>query len=497
MIGMKLCDLLNGSLAMNITADNLVAGIVTDNRDVKAGDLFVALAGAHHHGRQFIADAISRGCSAILVETEQLTTSEKISAVPVFAVAGLKALLPVLLARFYHSVNFDKLNLLAVTGTNGKSSIVRFITQLAAACDTKAAIMGTLGYGIWPDVKASKNTTPEQAVVLRQLHDMQQQGAQLVAMEVSSHGIAEKRIAGIAFNGAVFCNLSQDHLDFHGDMESYFQTKRQLFVADDLSLAVICADDEYGQRLLKDTQVCAQKISYGLAADADVHASNVSMNQQGLQADITTPWGKASISVPLIGEFNLNNVLASIAALVASGQFSLAEVLAHLDVVTAPPGRMETYLSEQSEHPLAIVDFAHTPDAISTVLKTLKPHARRRLAIVFGCGGNRDQEKRALMGQASEVADQIWLTSDNPRTESIDEIISMIKTGIRNTAATVEIDRSQAIIDAVNELSGDDILLVAGKGHEDYQEIAGKKIAYSDAGVLTGLGYRLASGGYQ
>jgi len=502
MISIKLCDLLADGLAEKVAEDYLITGIVTDNRDVQAGDLFIALAGAHHHGRQFIDDAIQRGCSAVLVETDVLTAEEKSTPVPVISVPQLKNSLPGLLAKFYQAVEFNKANMIGVTGTNGKSSIVRFITQLAAANHKTAGIMGTLGFGIWPEINSSKNTTPEQAVLLRQVNQMQNQGAEVIAMEVSSHGIAEKRIQGVNFDTAIFCNLSQDHLDFHGDMEAYYLTKRELFLGQDLRYAIVNADDEYGQRLLADKGVGAQKISYGIASYSAVSAPNVwakhyQVTTSGIEADIVTPWGEASVNVSLMGDFNLSNVLAAIAALMVTGQFELKELTAKLDQLSAPAGRMEMYRPATSEAPVALIDFAHTPDALHHVLTALNAHKVGELAVVFGCGGDRDNSKRALMGSVAELADKIWLTSDNPRSENVEDIIKMIQRGIKNTETFVEVDRQVAIEHAIARLTSEDLLLIAGKGHEDYQEVRGHKMPYSDQTVLFSAGYQLAVGGMQ
>ena len=502
MISMKLCDLLNNSLGIMIADEKLVSGIVTDNRDVQSGDIFIALAGAHHHGRQFIQDAISRGCAAVLVEADALNSEEQATQVSVIAIPELKNVLSLLLAEFYQSVEFNQANMIGVTGTNGKSSIVRFITQLAAANNKTAGIMGTLGFGIWPDVKVSKNTTPEQAVLLRQINAMQNQGAEFIAMEVSSHGIAEKRTQGVNFDTAVFCNLSQDHLDFHGDMEAYYQTKRELFLTVGLQYAVINADDDYGQRLLADGEITAQKISYGLNPSSsedrpDVWVKSYQVSISGIQAEIVTPWGEAEISFSLMGDFNLSNMLATIAALMVNDQFELVELTAHLNQISAPAGRMEMYRPEKSADPVAVIDFAHTPDALNNVLVALNAHKSGELAVVFGCGGDRDSSKRALMGSSAEMADKIWLTSDNPRSEKAADIVDMIQEGITDTETFVELDRESAIRSAIDLLKGDDLLLIAGKGHEDYQEISGEKIPYSDQAVLLASGYQLAVGGVQ
>ena len=479
-----------------------IAGLVTDNRDVKPGDCFVALAGITHHGKQFIDDAIARGASAVLLEDESCAlelrenspeNNKQSKYIPIIALANLKEQLNPLLIEFYQASSsaFD-MRLLGVTGTNGKSSITRFVAQMSAALNQPAGLMGTLGFGVWPNIVESKNTTPELAVLLRQFSSMQQCGAELVAMEVSSHGIEQKRIEGLTFDSAVFANLSQDHLDYHGDMESYFAIKRELFVGADLKYAIINADDDYGQRLLADDNITAKKVSYGFSSRADVRVVSWQMNPTSIDAEISTPWGDASFSINMVGDFNLANVLAAISLLAVESKFDFQQVISSIQHITPAPGRMQAY-NKQGSVP-AVVDFAHTPDALKNVLETLSKQVKGRLAVVFGCGGNRDTDKRALMATvAQQLADVVCFTADNPRHENLDNIIKDMQSGmLASSTAPVQIekDRSKAIIQTIDMLTENDILLIAGKGHETYQDVAGEKISYSDEGVLLDLGYQ-------
>ncbi|NRA24751.1 MAG: UDP-N-acetylmuramoyl-L-alanyl-D-glutamate--2,6-diaminopimelate ligase, partial [Oleispira sp.] len=281
-----------------ISAEVEIQGLVTDNREVKQGDCFIALAGITHHGKQFIGDAISRGARAILVESDVTQTAfvtikqnVKGQSIPVITLPDLKQQLNKLLIDFYQlSGQAFIMRLFGITGTNGKTSIARFAAQMSHALHQPAGLMGTLGYGVWPKIVASKNTTPELAVLLRQFSLMQEQGAEIAVMEVSSHGIEQQRIEGLVFDCAVFSNLSQDHLDYHGDMESYFAIKRELFLNSGLQYAIINADDEYGQRLLADDDIKAKKISYGFTDSADVHVVSWQMHSTSIDAVITTPW---------------------------------------------------------------------------------------------------------------------------------------------------------------------------------------------------------------
>jgi UDP-N-acetylmuramoyl-L-alanyl-D-glutamate--2,6-diaminopimelate ligase len=474
-----------------------VQGLVTDNRDVKPGDCFIALAGITHHGKQFIDDAITRGACAVLVESEAAPAIIKKNAqgqsIPVIALPDLNVQLNKLLIDFYQlSSQGFTMRLLGITGTNGKTSIARFVAQMSHALHQPAGLMGTLGFGVWPEIVASKNTTPELAVLLRQFSLMQNQGAELVAMEVSSHGIEQNRVEGLIFDSAVFANLSQDHLDYHGDMESYFSIKRELFLSSSLLYAIINSDDEYGQRLLADDEIKAKKISYGFADNADVRVVSWQMHSTSIDAEITTPWGDASFNIDMVGDFNLANVLAAVTLLAVNSKFDFAKIIAAIKGISPAPGRMQAYRKTGSVP--VVVDFAHTPDALKNVLSTLTKQTLGKLAVVFGCGGDRDQDKRPLMaGIAQELADQVSFTSDNPRNENIDDIIQGMKLGLdamNNTPVSIEKDREQAIHDMVVELTADDLLLIAGKGHEAYQDIGGHKVPYSDEGVLIAMGYQ-------
>jgi UDP-N-acetylmuramoyl-L-alanyl-D-glutamate--2,6-diaminopimelate ligase len=490
-------NFLPDSILSQVDENLEVVGLVTDNRDVQSGDCFIALAGITQHGKQFIDDAINRGAAAVLLETEnggiELRRSALGKNVPIIALANLKTQLNTLLINFYQvsSSVFD-MRLLGVTGTNGKSSITRFVAQMSTALHQPAGLMGTLGFGIWPKIVESKNTTPELAVLLRQFVSMQEGGAEVVAMEVSSHGIEQQRIEGLVFDSAVFSNLSQDHLDYHGDMESYFGIKRQLFLAENLHYAVINIDDEYGQRLLADEGISAQKISYGFSEQADVRVVNWQMHATSIDADITTPWGDACFSINMVGDFNLANVLAAIALLAAENKFNFQQVISAVQAITPAPGRMQSY-SQQGKVPV-VVDFAHTPAALENVLTTLSKQVDGRLVVVFGCGGNRDTEKRPLMAVvAQQLADIVYFTADNPRHENLDNIIQGMQSGLLVSSKTfvhIEKNREKAILSALKGLTENDVLLIAGKGHETYQDIAGQKIPYSDAGVLLAYGYQ-------
>jgi UDP-N-acetylmuramoyl-L-alanyl-D-glutamate--2,6-diaminopimelate ligase len=475
-----------------------IQGLVTDNRDVKAGDCFIALAGMTQHGKVFIDDAITRGAIAVLLEANETDVSKSISisyrsGIPVITLRDLKIRLNKILIDFYQLTGAAfNMRLMAVTGTNGKSSITRFAAQMSHGLQQPTGLMGTLGFGVWPNITDSKNTTPELAVLLRQFAMMKMQGAEQVAMEVSSHGIEQKRIEGLTFETAVFANLSQDHLDYHGDMESYFAIKRQLFLMPKLQYAIINSDDEYGQRLLADEAITAKKISYGFAETADVRVVSWFMHGASIDASIATPWGDASFTINMVGDFNLANVLAAISLLAVANKFSFADIIKSIKYITAAPGRMQAYSKVGCAS--AVVDFAHTPDALKNVLATLKKQTQGKLAVVFGCGGNRDASKRPQMASIAQTfADRITFTADNPRKENINNIIQDMQAGLdisSSVFANVELDRTKAIALVLAELNEKDLLLIAGKGHEAYQDIDGVRIPYSDEETLLSLGYQ-------
>lgn len=473
-----------------------ISGVVTDNRDVQQGDCFIALAGINHHGKTFIDDAVARGAVAVVLEGP--TEVDEYLGLPVVSLANVKTLLNHLLIDFYKDT-FETRNgypfgmrLLAVTGTNGKSSITRFVAQMSHALQQPAGLMGTLGFGTWPDITDSKNTTPELAVLLRQFNLMRKQGAEVVAMEVSSHGIEQQRIESLVFDAAVFSNLTQDHLDYHGDMESYYSIKRSLFLAPSLKYAIINGDDEYGQRLLADGEITAQKISYGFSELADVRIVDWHTTTTSMTANIESPWGCAQFSIDMVGDFNLANVLAAIALLAVEEKFIWEDIVTAIGSISSAPGRMQGYRKKHGA--AAVIDFAHTPDALSNVLSTLKKQTQGKLAVVFGCGGDRDTEKRPLMAAiAQQHADLICLSSDNPRTENLDGIIADVMAGFQAEhidAVMIETDRATAIEHSLLQLNENDVLLIAGKGHERYQDIKGEKQPYSDEAVLLSLGYQ-------
>ena len=487
---MKLSQMVTPELFIPPEWDREFAQVAVDSRDVQPGDVFIARRGLKSHGEEHIAAAIEQGAVAVLAEGElgfRCEQSPHFPAVPVFFNNEIPASLTTWLHRRYAPVADMKLT--AVTGTNGKSSVTQYMAQLAGFCSVPCGVLGTLGNGVWPDLQTSRNTTADLSVILRHLNNMQENGVDFAALEVSSHGLTQQRVAGLNFRVAVLTNLTQDHLDYHGSMADYFAAKRQLFVGHDIEAALINIDDDYGRRLAADSAVNTNVITYGQSEQATVRYSAVQMQARGMQAWLDTPWGNGLLVLPLIGEFNLANATAAIAALALQG-FDFKQLLAAVQKLEPVAGRMELYVKDDA--PLAVIDFAHTPDALLNVLQALKPW-NKKITAVFGCGGDRDRSKRALMAQvAAAHADVVWLTDDNPRSEDPQQIFADALSAENTSDFYCEHDRSRAITQALDMTTAAGIVLIAGKGHENYQEVQGVKLPYSDASVLTQAGYRKA-----
>jgi UDP-N-acetylmuramoyl-L-alanyl-D-glutamate--2,6-diaminopimelate ligase len=373
--------------------------------------------------------------------------------------------------------------MVGVTGTNGKTSVAHWIAQTLSQLGRKTAVIGTIGNGFPGALTPALNTTPDAIELQQRLAFYRQQGAAACAMEVSSHGLAQGRVNGTSFNVAVLTNLSRDHLDYHGNMENYADAKARLFSWPGLEWVVVNVDDAFGQQLESETRP-SRVAGYGFQRGAVV-GEKLRLSQAGLHLSVHTDWGNAEIDAPLLGRFNAANLLAVLTTLLVSG-VKLDDACQALAHITPPPGRMQTFGG--NAHPLVVVDYAHTPDALEKVLATLREIVSGgRLICVFGCGGNRDKGKRPLMGQAvAKGADEVWITSDNPRNEDPRHIIDDILAGTGgkpHVEPHVEPDRARAIFEAIGGAHHGDVVLIAGKGHEEYQEIAGERVPFSDVAV--------------
>lgn len=460
--------------------DMKFTGITADSRKVQPGALFLAYPGVHADGRNYIAQAIQDGAAAVAWESQNFAWNPEWQIANI-GVAGLKNQVGEIAAEYYGQPS-QKLHMIGVTGTNGKTSVSQWIAQALTVIGQKTAVIGTIGNGFVGAQNAASNTTPDAILLQAMLADFAAQGARAVAMEVSSHGLHQGRVNGVKFDLAVLTNLSRDHLDYHETMEAYAAAKAELFNRHGLGAAVLNADDAFGQHVLAQLKAENLKseniavLTYGLH-QGDVRATDLQLHEHGLNMQVMTPQGNVQVNAPVLGRFNAYNVLAVLASLLAL-KVSLPDAVVAIAKIKSVPGRMEQFGGD--EKPLVVVDYAHTPDALEKVLQTLREQVRGKLICVFGCGGDRDAGKRPLMGAvASSLADSVIVTSDNPRSEDSNSIITQI-TREMTGSYLVEPDRAKAIQQAVLTAGSGDIVLIAGKGHEDYQEIAGVKMPFSD-----------------
>lgn len=469
----RACDWL-GPAAGGLTLP--IRDLQLDSRQVGPGDAFIAVTGERSSGCEYVSQAVERGASLILLDAGE-QPGLKQAGVPVIALDGLKTRLGELARQFY-AQSSDNIQVVGITGTNGKTSVSYIMAQLLEALGHRCAVIGTLGWGFVGQQHDTGMTTPDVVSVHRILSRLAADGAAYVAMEVSSHGLQQGRVDGVDFSAAVFTNLSRDHLDYHGDMASYGASKRLLFTRSS-QLAVCNLDDAFGDSLYRDPVISEPKLGYSLDKPlADVYCRELHYHARGCSAELHTPWGDGGLHSPLLGPHNLQNLLACITLLGGMGM-ALPDVLQAAAACSGAPGRMELVHHDKVR---VIVDYAHTPDALEQLLLALKPHVEGSLRLVFGCGGNRDEGKRAIMGAVAErIADAIVLTSDNPRDEIPLSIIEAIRSGMTAQCRyLVEPDRAAAIATALDAAQAGDMVVIAGKGHEDYQEIKQHRYPFSD-----------------
>jgi len=488
---MKLTEILAGVGAEQlpaVAAKVEISGVAHDSRRVSKGDLFVALTGTKVDGAQFAGEAAARGALAIVAEKAVETK------LPSVTVGSARKALAVIAANFYGRPA-DALNLLAITGTNGKTTTSYLLESICSAGGAACGLFGTIEYRFAGKVIPATHTTPDALELHRILREMVEQGVDTVAMEVSSHALDQERVHGLTFRAAAFTNLTRDHLDYHKELEEYFQSKRKLFV-ENLSpggVAVVNGDDTYGSRIyseLRGSKRMAWKFSR--AGNAEISTANAEFSLAGIQATLKTPAGDIPVRSRLLGFHNLENILAAAGVALSAG-FSRRDVQDGIERLQGVPGRMERV---EARGVVALVDYAHTDDALKRALEAIRSLSKGRLLVVFGCGGDRDRGKRPLMGSAAaEGADLAVVTSDNPRSEDPDEIISQITGGIERAGFRrisvgkaragekgylVESDRRQAIALAASLAKPGDVILIAGKGHEPYQEIQDEKHPFDD-----------------
>ncbi|MBV8503585.1 MAG: UDP-N-acetylmuramoyl-L-alanyl-D-glutamate--2,6-diaminopimelate ligase [Paucibacter sp.] len=454
--------------------------LTSDSRQLKPGDAFIAWPGHARDGREFVAGALAGGASTVLVERAGVEafgfTDARVAALP-----GLKAATGTIASAFYGEPS-AKLAVLAVTGTNGKTSTAWWTAQALSLLQQRCGVIGTLGVGEPGALDYTGLTTPDPVRLQQAFRAMVERGFAACAIEASSIGVVEHRLAGTQVKVALFTNFTQDHLDYHGTMESYWEAKRRLFDFPGLQAAVLNADDAKGAELAQALKDRLDVWSYALNREARLSAHELHYRAGGLAFTLIEGSEKHLIETGLIGEYNVANLLGVIAGLRALGH-PLAAIAAVIGRVTPVPGRMQR-VGHGRELPQAVVDYAHTPDALDKALSALRPLARARggrLAVLFGCGGNRDKTKRPLMGAiAADKADRVILASDNPRHEEPQAILADIAAGMKPGAGIIVVDRREAIRRALGEADARDVVLLAGKGHEDYQEIAGVRHHFDD-----------------
>ncbi len=495
----SLAEWLSPWLVIGAEDDCQVSDLVQDSRAVNPGFAFLFLPGKAAPKPQYIEMARQSGASVILMAGEQPGVRTEGECVFV-SLPDLAEVAGDIVHRFFGQPG-SAMAVVGVTGTNGKSSVTHFIAQLAEGLGVNAAVIGTLGYGRVSHLKETRHTTPPLVELHRMLAELHSEGCELVAIEVSSHALDQGRVDGVPFDVAVLTNLSRDHLDYHEDMESYAAAKRELFLRPELKSMVLNSDDAHGQQWLQELQG-VRKSSYSQKGEASLSASLLGAQDSGLEVQVRWGQQERAVRLPLLGTFNLANFLASLGALTELG-YDTRRLLDQVGHLSSVPGRLERVPLDGA--PVVIIDYAHTPDALEQVLSALRPHCDAQLWCVFGCGGNRDTGKRATMGRvACDLADRVVVTDDNPRDEDPAVIADAIMSGCRESKRFSKVSpklvqpREKAILDALENARPDDWVVLAGKGHEDYQEIAGVRYRFSDQDMVRGcwqaIGARKQSG---
>lgn len=459
--------------------DREVAGITYDSRRVTPGMIFVAINGQNVDGHDYINNAIDRGAAAVICERNGFMTQRSTK----IKVSDSREALARAAAAYYRHPS-TKLKMIGVTGTNGKTTVAFMVKQILEGAGIRTGLLGTVRYEVGDRMIPAQRTTPEALDVHQMLAQMVQADCQACVMEVSSHALEQKRVSGIAFDAAIFTNLTQDHLDYHGTMENYFRAKQKLFTSfylgEKRGTAVVNTDDPFGARLLGQAE-CEVKLSYGMSRTARLRATNIRLGREESKFNIESPDLNFSCTLPLIGRHNIYNALAAVGATMAL-KIDPAAIQRALNSMKPVPGRLENVTVGQ---PFSVfVDYAHTDDALRNVLQTLREITKGRVLLAFGCGGSRDTGKRAKMGKvAAELADFTFITSDNPRKELPETIAEQIEEGFRSVRTDryrVELDRRRAINEIIHVAQPGDIVLIAGKGHETYQEFENTVVPFDD-----------------
>ena len=487
----RLYDLVRGLVELSDSdysvMDKLITGIQIDSRFVRKSDLFIACFGRNHDARNYIDLAIESGCAAVLAEfTVGMRRLDMRSNVPVIGIDNLPSKVSEIASRFFQFPS-SKLGVIGITGTNGKTSCSQFIANTFQNLGYKCGMIGTLGAGLPDCLEETQLTTPDAVYSQKKLAEMASQNVEYVAMEASSVGLHQKRVEAIKFDTAIFTNLTRDHLDYHRTMSDYGESKKKLFKMSGLKSAILNLDDDFALSIINSIPKEVEILTYSIANDnAAIFSKKLTFTNSGYSADIHTPIGVKRVSGKLIGYFNFSNILAVIAVLISTlrrrntENLELDKILEQVSLLAPVDGRME--IVDKSHEVIAIVDYAHTPASLRCALTTLKDHFKGKIWCVFGCGGNRDEGKRPIMGEIAEAnADHLVLTDDNPRDEAGDRIVSQILSGVKDPSKVSVIrDRASAIEYAISNAASTDVVLIAGKGHETYQDISGNKTNFND-----------------
>lgn len=464
-----------GSLQRKLREDSEVTCLITDSRRVVPGALFFAIPGLRTDGNLFVEEAVDRGAVAIVTE-EDLGSHFPIDFIQVDDVRKALAMV----SRVFYEQPDDKMGIIGITGTNGKTT-VSMLTQYLMGGQDRVGLLGTIRYDLGKRSLPSFRTTPESVDIYALLAQMVENQCSDAVMEVSSHGIDQKRTYGLSVDVAAFLNLTRDHIDYHKSMEAYYEVKRRLFtgeMGERPRAGVINVNCPYGRRLLEELESGIELSTYGIEVDADLRAENVALYSNRTEFDLVWPEGRAKVVSPLLGRYNVSNLLASLALIRAKGG-SIGKALERIATIPGVPGRMERINEGQSFN--VLVDYAHTDDALAHACEMLQEITPGRLIVVFGCGGDRDRTKRAPMLRAVlDGADTVYVTSDNPRTESLDQIFTDMRAASGSQNANFVADRKHAISEALDSAEAGDCLLIAGKGHEAYQEFDGTVIPFDD-----------------
>jgi UDP-N-acetylmuramoyl-L-alanyl-D-glutamate--2,6-diaminopimelate ligase len=482
-------------LSVKLTLNEQVRHLVNDTRDVKPGDIFCAVNGTQQKGRDYIADALAKNCHLVLVECDfskehgQVTNQENSQGIQITIIEFYQLNYHLFnLAKTFYNAPQSKLAMIGITGTNGKTSTSQMIAQLLDSCGKNCSVIGTNGAGKIAALTPINNTTPGASQLHKVLQQFEEDKQSHVAMEVSSHALEQGRVNAQLFDIAIFTNLSRDHLDYHQTMETYAQAKYQLFTQSEDQVAIVNGDDLQAQQWLNTWSDQQELLVYGrrhsiTQFQAFAQASEIKHLSQGVEFKLNTHLGDINITSQLIGDFNIDNLLAAISVLLVE-KITLADIAMAVKSLTSVIGRMESFVS--SNMPLAIVDYAHTPDALENALLACRQHCKGALWVVFGCGGDRDKGKRPLMGQIAESnSDNVIVTNDNPRTEDAEQIAQDILEGCENPEKiTVLLERQKAVVSALKKAKKEDVVLLAGKGHEDYIIMGDQHIPYNERALV-------------